>query len=568
MKPKLLLFSIFLFPFSVFISYAQTLDWAIGMGSTDVDGGIGVGVDALGNVYTCGTFNGTVDFDPGVNTVNLSAGSYTSVFIQKTDADGNFLWAKRIVCATDMLVGALHVDSAGNTYITGSFNSTTNFNSGGTNFFISTAGEKDAFIAKYNTDGTLAWAKAVGGVNDDLGRSIFVDNAGNTYATGTFTGTIDADPGNGTLNFTNVGLLSVYILKLDANGDLVWAVMNSKANAAMQPFSIEADNAGNVYVAGAFLGTMDFDPSGTSYDLTSTSNTYDICIQKLDQAGNFLWAKQAGSTGLDYCHSIALGEFNDIYLTGFFNNTVDFDPGNGISNLTSAGGNDIFILKLDIAGNYKWAKRMGSTGGDFGRAVCYQSGEIYSVGSFYNTVDFNPNAGTDNFTASNNYSDYYIQILDTTGNYVWTATFGSTANDEAFGVYGDHWENKYITGRFNGTFDFDPGPNTSNLVASTGTSGDIFVQKLTDIVTSVDTDFNDTFNLYPNPASNFISIQSAVDSKHLTITIYNAQGQLVTLSKVEGQKKTIDISSLSSGIYYLHLQSNDGVGVKKFEVLR
>ncbi len=536
------------------------------MGSTDADAGMGVGVDALGNVYTCGTFNGTVDFDPGVNTVNMSAGSYTSIFIQKSDADGNFIWAKRIICSTDMQVGEIQVDPAGNSYITGCFNSATNFDIGNSSYFISSVGEKDAFVAKYNTDGDLVWAKAIGGINDDIGRSVFVDNAGNTYSTGTFSGTIDADPGTGTYNLTNQGLGSGYVQKLDANGDFVWAIMNTRVGAGIQCFSIEADAQGNVYVGGAFSGTMNFNLAGSGFNLTAVGS-YDIFVQKLDSDGNFVWAKRAGAENLDYCRSIALGEANDVYLTGFFNNTVDFDPGIGIANLASAGGNDSYVLKLDTAGNFKWAKKTGSTGSEMGERICYQSGTIYSVGSFYNTVDFNPNAGTVSYTATGTYPDAYIQQLDTSGNYVWSATFGDVQRDEAYGVHADGLENIYITGRYNGTVDFDPGPNTVNLTATTGTVGDVFVQKLTSIVISAEENKVHEFMLYPNPASTSIGIQSMVNNQWSLVSIYNTQGQLVlTTSNINNQ--TLNIENLIPGLYYLHLQSAEGVGVKKFEVIK
>ena len=122
--------------------------------------------------------------------------------------------------------------------------------------------------------------------------------------------------------------------------------------------SIVLDGSGNVYTTGFFEAAVDFDPGVGVANLTSTG-AWDVFINKLDASGNFLWAKKLGGVGNDVAYSIALDGSGNIYTTGFFEGTADFDPGIGVVNLTSAGGWGIFISKLDASGNFLWAKQLG-----------------------------------------------------------------------------------------------------------------------------------------------------------------------------------------------------------------
>lgn len=334
---------------------------------------------------------------------------------------------------------------------------------------------QDIFLAKYTTEGTLAWVKTFGGNNDDVGKAVCLDNSGNVYTCGTFTGTVDFDPGNGTTELINEGLLSGFVQKLDTSGNFQWAIMNTRVGAAMQANSIAVDSDENVFLGGEFSGIMNFNHAGGGYNLTSLG-AYDVCIQKLSPSGNFVWAKAfGGSTDSDICNSIARGAFNDIYLTGYFRGTVDFNPGAGIANKTSAGLNDIFVLKLDTTGNFKWIKTMGGTLADIGQDIDVDYyGRVVSCGSFQNTIDLDPNAGSNSVTSAGN-SDAYIQQLDTTGNFLQAITFGAANADQAYGIALDG-NNIYSTGRFNLTVDFDPLQTTYNLVAEGTTTGDIFVE--------------------------------------------------------------------------------------------
>jgi hypothetical protein len=142
------------------------------------------------------------------------------------------------------------------------------------------------------------------------------------------------------------------------NLDFAWAKGIGATDGDDRAYSIAVDAAGNVYTTGYFEGTADFDPSAGVFNLTSAGSV-DIFVSKLDASGNFVWAKAMGGTSIDQATSIAVDASNNVYTTGYFYNTADFDPSAGVANLTSAGSGDIFVSKLDASGNFVWAKAMG-----------------------------------------------------------------------------------------------------------------------------------------------------------------------------------------------------------------
>ena len=150
----------------------------------------------------------------------------------------------------------------------------------------------------------LAWVKAMGGTSGDQGRSVAVDGAGNVYTTGNFLGTVDFDPSAGVLNLTSVGNADVFISKLDATGNLVWAkAMGGSTDDT--GYGIAVDATGNVYTTGSFNGTVDFDPNAGVSNLTSAGNT-DIFVSKLNATGNLIWTKGMGGINADSGNGIVV----------------------------------------------------------------------------------------------------------------------------------------------------------------------------------------------------------------------------------------------------------------------
>lgn len=453
------------------LTQAQSYQWAKGFGSTGYDDGYSIVVDGLGNSYVAGYFEGTVDFDPGVGTATLtSAGSY-DIFFAKYDNNGNYLWANRIGGAGFDLAFALTVDGIGNVYVTGNFQNTADFDPGiGTANLVS-AGSYDMFFAKYNSNGNYIWAKKIGATSGDYGYNITVDASGNVYVTGNFQSTVDFDPGTATANLTSSGNYDIFFAKYDNNGNYIWA-KKIGSTGADYGYGIAVDGTGNVFITGNFQNTADFDPGATTINLTSaggndiyfgkydsngnylwanrigntgddrganvvldasgnahitgyfesaadfdpgtgtanltSAGIADIYFAKYDSNGNYIWANRIGSTGDDKSSGIVLDGAGNIHLTGWFQNTVDFDPGASTANLTFAGSYDIFFGKYDLNGNYIWANNIGSNASDYGRSIAVDGlGNVYITGNFQSTADFDSGTGTNNLISAG-FTDFFI----------------------------------------------------------------------------------------------------------------------------------------------------------------
>jgi len=326
---------------------------------------------------------------------------------------------------------------------------------------------------------SFQWVNRVGGANDEQGNSIKVDGSGNVYSIGSFMGTADFDPGSGIYNLTSAGANDIFISKLDASGNFVWALrIGGSTNDYGK--SIAVDLSGNIFITGEFYNIVDFDPSGGVYNLSS-SGANDIFVSKFDPSGNFQWAKNIGGASIDAGYSIAIDSINNIYTTGYFYNTVDFNPGLGIYNLTSAGDQDIFVSKLDGSGNFIWAKQMGGVGSEVANSIAVDRfGNIYTTGNYYGISDFDPGVGVYNDTSVGGTVDIFISKLNSYGDFVWEKGMGGGSTfsiDIGNSITVDDASNVYTTGHFTGTVDFDPDADSVYWLPGS-VADDAFVSKL------------------------------------------------------------------------------------------
>lgn len=417
---------------------APDWEWAKGIGGTGDDRGLSMVLDANGNSYVIGTFTGTLDFDPGVGLANLTS-----------------------------------------------------------------AGGRDLFLSKYDPTGNLLWAKQIGGNMDDgvlnlSGKCLAIDNNGDLYCTGEFSGIADFDPSSASYNLTSYGNTDVFLAKFDNSGSLIWA--NNMGGSEMdQGFSIALGASGNIYLAGRYSDVCDFDPSASSFNLSSIGG-FDIFYAKYDNSGNFVWAKSIGGNSYDAAFDIVLDENENLFSTGQFRGTVDFDPNAGVHNLTAKGAADeSFVCKMNNLGNIVWAVSFGGKADDGGLSIKLdKSGNVLTTG-LYSTngtskADFDPGPGIYNLKDIGNANGYVLK-LDGLGNFVWAKSFSA---DEVVGLslVTDNNENVYSLGFFRGTVDFDPGVGVYNL--SSGIAGATYVSKLNKFGKFVWTKSSNTGAFYAN----------------------------------------------------------------------
>jgi len=500
------------------------LEWAKSVGDTANEVVQSMTLDAMGNVYLTGLYRGTVDFDPGAATSNLTSKGLRDIYIQKLDSNGNFVWTKSIGGTSYDDGNSISVDASGNVYITGAFKDTVDFNPGTATFNLISTGQPDAFILKLDGSGNFIWAKSIGETTTVSGRSITTDAVGNVYVTGHFQYTADFDPGSASFYMTSIGGSDVFILKLSANGNFIWA---KSIGGFLTDFalSITTDAPGNVYITGYYQVSVDFNPGSATFNLTSKGGS-DIFIEKLTANGNFAWARSMGGTSFDESYSIATDDSGNVFITGKFQDTADFDPGTATFNLISSGSRDIYIQKLDSNGNFKWAKSIGGTSFDAGIALTTDpSGNIYTTGEYRDTVDFDPGTAIFNLTSIGQ-SDIFVQKLDGSGNFIWAESVGGPLRDQGRSIAVDASGNVYLTGVFNGIADFDPGTGAFNLTSNG--SDDIFILKLNQSST-VGIEKNTVLNsvsIYPNPNEGIVNIDLG-NLKEVSVKVFSSRGQLI-----------------------------------------
>ena len=400
--------------------------WAIAMGGAAYDAGRAIGIDDNGDLFITGRFGGTVDFDPGSGTTNLISNGLDDVFVCKYTEAGDLLWAGSFGSTSFEIGQDVVIDGGGNALLTGNFTGTVDFDPGPGVTNLTSTGDFDQFVVKWDGDGNLVWAKQLGGNSFDLGVTIDVDTLGNVYTAGHFSGTADFDPGTGMYELTSAGLQDIFVSKLDSNGDFEWAHrFGDTENDAAQ--AIQVGPSGNVYSVGYFEGTVDFDPGSSTHNLTSGVEV-DVFISKLDDSGNFVWARQLAGTGFKDCVSVDIDVNQGVYTTGFFQDVMDFDPGMGTVSLTSNGAEDIYIHKLDADGNFDWVKQMGNMLGSGGIDLHLDAANnIYSTGYFQDTLDFNPDAGVLELVSNGNI-DAYIHKMQNHLTATFDPVFAGTAS--------------------------------------------------------------------------------------------------------------------------------------------
>ncbi len=299
------------------------------------------------------------------------------------------------------------------------------------------------------------WAAKSGGTNWDGGIGITIDDAGNSYVTGSFCETATF----GSYSLTRSGYYDIFVAKMDAIGNCLWAA-NAGGTDLDEGIGITIDDEGKCYVTGNFLVTATFG----SYTLTS-NGSLDIFVAKMDENGNWIWASQAGGTGQDRVgHGISIDDAGNIYVTGGFRETATF----GSYSLTSNGSLDIFVAMMDADGTWQWATRAGGTSNDDGEAITIDDeGKCYVTGHFQGTATF----GSYSLTSSGTY-DIFVAKMDANGNWQWATKAGGSDCDEGIAITIDEDENTYVTGYFEGTATFG-----SHSITSNG-DGDIYVAKM------------------------------------------------------------------------------------------
>jgi hypothetical protein len=396
---------------------------SVTIGGANSETGNRVAIDKNGDLYVCGQFNGIVDFDPGP--------------------------------AMDQRIGA----------------------SGGS-----------LFLSKYGRDGTYKWTRTWD-VTAVYGCTVTPDAVdGSLIFTGLFYGTnVDLDPGPNMLPASSPGQ-AAFVEKLSSDGILVWVqafvATDAFGSATTALPAVEPD--GTIVVAGRFGGTIDFDP-GPGTQARAATDHDDTYVVKLDADGNYVWVGTLG--GFDYQVPMGLAvtpSTGNIWITGWFDQEVDLDPGTGTRTVANVTANpqissntwDIYVDELTPAGNYNNGFTIGGPDYETPKDIAVAAdGSVYLVGTFGpSMVDFDPGPGMNIVAGVGSFASPFLLKLTSAGAFQWVHRFDTISNNADVAAVSALTDGGALfAGTYYGDVNFSP---TAGGDVRSSTNGRMFVSRL------------------------------------------------------------------------------------------
>ncbi len=313
----------------------------------------------------------------------------------------------------------------------------------------------NAYISKYDNNGVFQWVRRGGSTGDSRGRGLVTDPAGNSYFTGSFANTISF----GSINLTYSGSTDIFLTKYDSNGNAIWA---KKAGGTKDDKGkgVAIDGMGNVFMCATFTTS-----ANVSGHVLSAVGKYDSFIAKYDTAGNYIWTVKAGGSDTTKMSGITTDNDGNCYVTGYFKDSTII----GTTTLRSLGSYEFFLAKYNANGTFAWAKRGGGVNEDFGQGICFDKRRnlLYVTGQFDYQANFDGIA-----VASAGNRDVFISCWDTSGSIQWIKTGGGTQRDAGFAVANDTLGNIVATGFA------DKGGVFGGYTTAGDSMADIFVAKI------------------------------------------------------------------------------------------
>ncbi len=380
-------------------------------------------------------------------------------------------WLKEIAGTMSENVSSVAVDKTGSFYITGSFWGTTDFDPGPGVRELVSKGATDIFLAKYDADGNYRWGFNIGAANADAGVTVAVDDAGHVLLTGQFRGlNVDFNPDPGVTNnlSTNNALsTNIFLAQYDTAGNYVWAKC-MKGNAAqtnLRARGMTVDNQGNVYITGQFHGTVDFNGGSTPVANLTGSGT-DVYMAKYSSTGSCIWARKFGGTGQDIGYALATDARRNVYITGIYEGTVNFDNNTPsvAPSLSPKGGADIFFAKYDPDGYHVWSRGIGDANSDIPYGIAVDASEsVYVTGGFNGSVYFNPPNAELRLSMGSRAA--FLLKYDAEGDFEWVNTMPTAESSDGNTVLLDNAGHVIVGGYFQEKTNFTYGPpNTVELM--------------------------------------------------------------------------------------------------------
>lgn len=424
--------------------------WVVVIGNAQSQGAAAVATDTHGNVYVTGTFRGTVDFDPGPGEVTLTSDQATASYIAKYNTGGDLVWVRPLQGDDDVRAYDIVVDHAGYIGVTGSFEGTADldpgpgvaqfesegsediflvrvdpngnldwgYSAGDSNsdvsyaiavdafndlyitgsfegdiqfgpqaaMFLSAEDEDDAFVARFTSFGRMEWIRQYGGDGDEEGRDVGVDARRMVYIVGVFDDEIDLDAGHTDDERRSQGKEDMFLVILEEGGNHRGAFqIGGRESERMPQILVEAD--GSFYLTGDFGDSVNFDPASDAGLATSRGES-DFFLAKYAPNRQLIWLYTNGAGRTDTSEGISRDILGNVYITGAFEETIDFDPTDDEAILTALGQDDIYVASFRPNGSLRTVHALRGAADEEPRGLAVDAlGNVFVAGDFQGTLD-------------------------------------------------------------------------------------------------------------------------------------------------------------------------------------
>lgn len=416
------------------------ISWATYFGARGEDFGNTMAVDADGNIYYSGSSIGTRDVG-SENGNQRGAEINYDAFLVKYNAQGEKLWTTWFGGNKDDEGYELTLDKRGNIFLVGYTVSSEGIASNG--FQNTHGGSEDAFLAKFNPEGSLLWATYYGGEGNERSSDIMLDNNNQIYIAG-FTGSRE--------NFTSAGFQNsfggftdAFLVKFNAEGDRLWATYYGGSGEDVAA-ALALDPAGAVYLSGTTKSPQNIASNGFR---NSHGGNYDGFIAKFSPDGNRIWGTYYGGSGIEYDNHIATDKQGNIYLNGITGSGSGIATADGFQP-EAAGNNDAFLVKFNSDGQRLWATYYGGSGTE-GHASLFTDAtdHIYLAGSTGSRENIAA-CGFQNAHGGGIY-DVFLVKFNTEGERQWGTYYGGEGEDIPYDPKADTGGSVYLTGSTSST---------------------------------------------------------------------------------------------------------------------
>ena len=543
----------------LFVTAQAQINWAVKGGLWAYDYGYGVVTDNSGNVYVAGKFEYNAVF--GSYTANCQGNH--DAYIAKYDNAGTIKWLRTAGGPAGDYAWGITTNGSSFFYISGEIEGTSPVIFQGSNITLTGKGDNDVFIAKYDMDGNLIWAKNEGVVTSEKSLGLTHDSNGNVYICGYFT---DNTNFNNT-PITGFGGRDIFIAKYDPNGNFLW-MQKAGGTGRDEAKNIKCDNSGNVYVCGMFTGNASFGSGSVS----SADSYQDSYVAKLSASdGTWQWVKKGNAILDDVAWSLAVDNGGSVYVTGEFNSFISFES--STQGIPTTGATNVYVAKLDGSGNVSWIKTAGGPVLDRARGIGTDGTNVYITGQFgTNSANAMAQFGSINLLAKDS-SDIFVAGMDPSGNFTWAFsgdgpadTFEPLGYESGIAVTGGNGR-VYATGGmlldtlvsncvsvdFAGT-QLQGWRRTDMFLVSVGAGG----------VGVEEAELSSNFSVRPNPSNGSFAIDLGTLQGEYTLCTYNAIGQLICSKKLTaGSFNQLDLDTQPDGVYIAEIRSSKDIVSRK-----